>query len=230
MIEGLSSGVEEPGEMLLAGYFVAVPERLTGSGLPRAERLTSASDCLIDRIPDDGCWFGTAQEALAACLPLRLPVEARLYALLVPAEHVGGFVADIRAAGTDEPVLLAHLDGQGAGEAAREVAEDGHMLGWEVLGYDQGLLHTWLCNDLYEESRLHLGVDTDERGLLPDRQAALRVAAWANTRGDTKPVIWFPGALIEWDTPLESGLGPVTTETPAPPARQPWRGRILRHA
>jgi hypothetical protein len=149
-------------------------------------------------------------------------VEARLYALLVPCEHAGGFAADIRAARVDEPVLLAHLDGQGAGEAAREVAEGGHKLGWEVLGYDYGLLHTWLCNDLYEEGRIHLGVETDERGLLPDRQAALRVAAWANTRGDTKPVTWFPAALIEWDTPLDSGPGPVTTQTLALPARQPW--------
>ncbi|MEU3609512.1 hypothetical protein AB0E83_29335 [Streptomyces sp. NPDC035033] len=230
MTEGLPFDVDAPGEMLLAGYFVGVPERLTVAGLPRTERLTSASDCLIDRFPDDGCWFGTAQEALAACLPLQLPVEARLYALLVPSEHVGGFVADIRAAGTDEPVLLAHLDGQGAGEAARQVAEGGHGLGWEVLGYDHGRLHTWLCNDLYEEGRLHLGVDTDERGLLPDRQAALQVAAWANTRGDTKPVTWFPGALIEWDTPIESSLGPVTTENPAPPERQPWWGRILQRA
>ncbi|MEU3402192.1 hypothetical protein [Streptomyces filamentosus] len=227
MIEGLPSDVDVPGEMLLAGYFVAVPERPTVAGLPRTERLTSASDCLIGRFPDDGCWFGTAQEALAACLPLQLPVDARLYALLVPSEHVGGFVADIRAAETDEPVLLAHLNGQKPGKAAREVAEGGHKLGWEVLGYDCGLLHTWLCNDLYEEGRLHLGVDTDERGLLPDRQAALRVAAWANTRGDTKPVTWFPGALIEWDTPIESGLGPVTTEAPAPSAQQPWWGRIF---
>ncbi|MFF6835201.1 hypothetical protein ACFY84_25535 [Streptomyces sp. NPDC012438] len=222
MIEGPPSDVDVPGEMLLAGYFVAVPERLTVAGLPRTERLTSASDCLTNRFPDDGCWFGTAREALAACLPLQLPVEARLYALLVPSEHVGGFVADIRAAGTDEPVLLAHLAGQGAGEPAREVAEGGHELGWEVLGYDCGLLHTWLCNDLYEEGRLHLGVDTDERGLLPERQVALRVAAWANTRRDTKPVTWFPGALIEWDIPGESRLGSVTTEAPAPPARQPW--------
>ncbi|MFB7512696.1 hypothetical protein [Streptomyces sp. NPDC056144] len=162
---------------VLSGYFIAVPERLTGPGLPRTERLTSASECLIDRFPDDGRWFGTAQEALAA-------------------------------AGTDEPVLLAHLDGQGAGQAARQVAEGGHELGWEVLGYDCGLLHTWLCNDLYEEGRLHLGVDTDERGLLPDRQAALRVAAWANMHEDTKPVTWFPGALIEWDISVASHRGP----------------------
>ncbi|WP_223183753.1 MULTISPECIES: hypothetical protein [unclassified Streptomyces] len=214
MIEALPSDVDVPGEMLLAGYFVAVPERLTVSGLPRTERLTSASDCLIDRFPDDGCWFGTAQEALAACLPLQLPVDARLYALVVPSEHAGGFVTDIRAAGTDEPVLLAHLDGQGAGETAQEVAEGGQKLGWEVLGYDCGLLHTWLCNDLYEDGRLHLGVDTDERGLLPDRQTALRVAAWANSRRDTKPVTWFPGTLIEWDTPIKSGLDPAISKAP----------------
>ncbi|MCZ0983091.1 hypothetical protein O1L60_40175 [Streptomyces diastatochromogenes] len=103
----------------------------------------------------------------------------------------------------------------------QEAVGGGHELGWEVLGYDCGLLHTWLCNDLYQEGRLHLGVDTDERGLLPDGQAALRVAAWANTRGDAKPVTWFPGTLIEWDIPVESRLGLVTADTPAPPARQP---------
>ena len=95
------------------------------------------------------------------------------------------------------------------------MGEGGHELGWEVLGYDYGLLHSWLCNDLYDDGVLSLGVGTDERGLLPDRDTARRVAAWANARGDTKPVTWFPGALIE------SRLGPVTTETPAPSAPQP---------
>ncbi|QES09257.1 hypothetical protein DEJ44_28935 [Streptomyces venezuelae] len=66
-------------------------------------------------------------------------------------------------------------------------------------------------------------MDTDERGLLPNRQAALRVAARANTRGDTKPVTWFPGVLIEWDTPIQSGLSPDTTEAPAPLHSSPGR-------
>ncbi|MFD5922485.1 hypothetical protein ACFVYP_38050 [Kitasatospora sp. NPDC058201] len=217
-----------PDEILLAGYFVTAPERLAGSGMPRTERLITASECLSDRLSQDGCWFGTAREALAACLLFQVPAEARLYALLVPSEHVGGFVADIRAAGTDEPVLLAHLDGRGVGAAAaREMAEDGHELGWEVLGYDYGLLHSWLCNDLYDDGVLSLGVGVNERGLLPDRDTAQRVAAWANARGDTKPVTWFPGVLIEWDAPIESHLGPVVTET-APSAPQLWWRRILQ--
>ncbi|MFJ4681685.1 hypothetical protein [Kitasatospora sp. NPDC088783] len=228
MIEGVLSDVDVPAGMLLAGYFVAASERLAGSGTPCAERLVTASECLSDRLSQDGCWFATVREALAACLLFPVPAEARLCALLVPSEHVGGFVADIRAAGTDEPVLLAHLGGRGAGAtAAREMAENGNELGWEVLGYDYGLLHSWLCNDLYDDGVLSLGVGANEHGLLPDRDAAERVAAWANTRGDTKPVTWFPGALIEWDTPIESRPGPATIE-PEPSTTQPWWRRILQ--
>ncbi|WP_405021305.1 hypothetical protein OHV05_34760 [Kitasatospora sp. NBC_00070] len=227
MIDSLPPDVAVPGEMLLAGYFVAVPEPLNGSGLPRAAGLTTASGCLADRLPEDGCWFGTASEALEACLPVQVPATARLYALLVPADHVGGFVADMVAAGTDEPVLLAHLDRR-AGRPAREVAEGGRELGWEVLGYDIGMLHSWLCNNLYEDGVRELGVATDDdRGLLPDREAAVRVAAWANARGDTKPVTWFPAALVEWDTQVEGRTGPAVTETAVRRAAQPWWRRIF---
>jgi hypothetical protein len=230
MNEGPAADVDVPDGMLLAGYFVAMPEPLAGSGMPRAERLTTASDCLIDRLPRDDSWFGTAPEALAACASLHVPVQARLYALLLPREKVGGFVADIRAAGTDEPVLLAHLDGQDADRPARQLPGGGREVGWEVLGYDHGLLHSWLCNDLYKDGVLRLGVRTDQRGLLPDRHAALRVAAWANACGDTKPVTWFPGALIEWDTRIEGRPGPVTPEAPPLRAARPWWRRILQRA
>ncbi|MGV9269114.1 hypothetical protein ACWDRR_31115 [Kitasatospora sp. NPDC003701] len=213
------------GRPLLAGYFVAVPEALRGPGLPRVARLTTASDCLIDRVPQDDCWFATAQEALAACAPVRVPARARLYALLVPAGHATDLVADIRAAATYEPVLLANLDGPGSRAPAREVVEGGHGIGWEVLGYDHGLMHSWLCNDLYRGAVLGLGVDTDERGLLPDQDTAERVAAWANGLGDTKPVTWFPAALIEWDTPIESRFAPVATDPPPP--RTPWWHRLV---
>ncbi|MFF1870144.1 hypothetical protein [Kitasatospora herbaricolor] len=227
MIEGLPAGDGVPGEMLPAGYFVAVPESLNGSGLPRAAGLTTASDCLIDRLPEDGCWFGSASEALEACLALPVPAGARLYALLVPSDHVDGFTADILAAGTYEPVLLAHLDRR-IGGPVREVAEGGRELGWEVLGYDDGLLHSWLCNNLYEDGVRDLGVATDDdRGLLPDREAAVRVAAWANARGDTKPVTWFPAALVEWDTPIEGRTGPAAIEAPVRRAAQPWWRRIF---
>ncbi|MFJ8474459.1 hypothetical protein [Kitasatospora sp. NPDC094011] len=232
---------EEPGldnfggVPLLAGYFVAVPEPLVGEGLPRTQRLTTASDCLIDRLPEDGCWFDTAEQARAACAPLQVPGGARLYALLVPAGHVAGLVADVRAAATYEPVLLGRLDG-GAGGGDAEVAapavvaEGGDGIGWEVLGYDHGLLHSWLCNDLYRDAVRELGVETGERGLLPGPDAAERVAAWANARDDTKPVTWVPALLMEWDVPIESRFVPVVggPERPDQPPSQPWYHWLVR--
>ncbi|WP_405363350.1 hypothetical protein OG535_38355 [Kitasatospora sp. NBC_00085] len=239
-VSAAAAPVPAPGtaKPLLAGYFVAVPERMTGPGAPSgAERLTTASDCLIDRLPQDGCWFDTAQEALEACAPLRGLEEAYVYAMLVPADHTAGFVADIRAAATYEPVLLTHLDGRvgkedGHGDRTTipQLAEGGREIGWEVLGYDYGLLHTWLCNDLHQDAVRSLGVVTDERGLLPSRDAAERVAAWANTLGDTKPVTWFPAALIEWDIPVESRFVPITTGAPQLPPQQPWWDRLVRRA
>ncbi|MFF7452879.1 hypothetical protein [Kitasatospora sp. NPDC008115] len=213
------------GDPLLAGYFVAVPEALTGLGLP-LERLTTACDCLIDRLPDDGCWFDTPQEALAACATIQVPAEARLYALLIPAEHAAGFVADIRASVVDEPVLLAHLDRPADAGPAPEPAADGHEIGWEVLGYDDGALHSWLCNDLHQDAVRDLGVTTDDRGLLPSREPAERLAAWANARDDTKPVTWFPATLIEWDTPIESHFVPIVPEPPVP-TPVPWWERLF---
>ncbi|GAA3011316.1 hypothetical protein GCM10020229_23540 [Kitasatospora albolonga] len=225
MIKGVSAADGEPDAMVLAGYFVAVPASLNGSAVPRRPGLTTASDCLVDRLPEDGDWFAGPSEALAACRSVPVPEGARLHALLVPADHVDGFAADVVTAGTDEPVLLAHL-GRRTGLPAAEPA--GRELGWEVLGYDHGLLHTWLCNDLHGDGVRELGVTTDpDRVLLPDRESAVRVAAWANARTDTKPVTWFPAALVEWDTPIEGRPGPDPSEAPVPPVTPPWWRRIL---
>ncbi|MFB7475909.1 hypothetical protein [Kitasatospora sp. NPDC056184] len=213
------------GGPLLAGYFVAVPEPVTGAGL-RFERLTTACDCLIDRLPEDGCWFATPQEALDACATVPVPAAARLYALLIPAEHIAGVVSDIRAAGEYEPVLLAHLDPPAGAGAAPEPAAGGHELGWEVLGYDCGMIHSWLCNSLHQDAARELGVTADERGLLPSRQPAERLAAWANARDDTKPVTWFPAALVEWDAPVEGNGVPAAPADPAP-SPTPWWHRLL---
>lgn len=201
---------------LLAGYFVAVPESVADAGLPRAELLTTASACPIDQLPQDDCWFGTPAEALAACATVEVPADARLFALLVPGDHVYAFVTDIREAETHEPVLLGHLDGP---DPTPEPAEGGRALGWEVLGYDHGILHTWLCNSLHDDAVRDLGITTDNHGLLPDRTTATRVATWANARDDTKPVTWFPATLLTWDAPIESTFVPIAAPQPTPTAR-----------
>ncbi|PJN29179.1 hypothetical protein [Kitasatospora sp. CB02891] len=218
-----------PSDTLLAGWFVAVPERVTGGNLPPTERLTTASACLIDQLPEDDSWFATAEEARAACALLPIPAAARLYALLIPADHTAGFVADIRTSGMHEPALLSCLD-ENRSEPALQPTEGGTELGWEVIGYDMGWVHTWLCNDLYSDAVRELGVRTDDRGLLPDRHPAERLAAWANARNDTKPVTWVPARLVEWDTPLHGLPAPAAgaRNVPASPSR--LRGLVRRSA
>ncbi|MCP2314599.1 hypothetical protein [Kitasatospora paracochleata] len=100
-------------------------------------------------------------------------------------------------------MLLARLDRR-ARRPVREAAEDGARarLGGTRL-HDHGLLHSRLCNDLYEDGLLELGVETDERGLSPGREAAVRGAVRANARGDTEPVTWFRGS-----PPLRTPKGP----------------------
>ncbi|MFJ8039327.1 hypothetical protein ACIRBX_02280 [Kitasatospora sp. NPDC096147] len=225
MIEDLPAGDGEPDGLLLAGYFVAVPASSNGSAVPRRPGLTTASDCRAERLPEDGRWFASAPEALAACRLLPVPEGARLYALLVPSGHADGLTADIRADGTDEPVLLGNL-GRHCRVPAGELAEGGREIGWEVLSYDLGQVHTWLCNDLQQDGARELGVTTDpDRVLLPDREAAALVAAWANARGDT-PGTWYPAALIEWESPVV-GRESTGADAPTPVGSRPWWRRIF---
>ncbi|MFB7383891.1 hypothetical protein, partial [Kitasatospora purpeofusca] len=91
--------------------------------------------------------------------------------------------------------------------------------------YDQGILHTWLCNDLHDDAVRELGITTDNRGLLPDRTTADRLATWANARDDTEPVTWFPATLLTWDAPIETTFVPVVTARPTP-APAPWWQRL----
>ncbi|OKJ03283.1 hypothetical protein [Kitasatospora sp. CB01950] len=195
--------MEEAPHERLCCYFVAVPGPMTGPGLPRVERLTTASACLIDQLPADDTRFATPQDALTACAPL--PADARLYALLVPVAHLPAILADIHTGQAHEPVLLPRVtDPTPTGDDrahALATTPGGRELGWEVLGYDCGWLHSWLCNDLHHDAVRDLDIRTDARDLLPDHPTAARLATWANTRTDTKPVTWFPASLIEWDIP-----------------------------
>ncbi|PBC67355.1 hypothetical protein BX265_7944 [Streptomyces sp. TLI_235] len=115
----------------------------------------------------------------------------------------------------DDQVLADNLT------APQPLAGGAAPAGWEVLGYDLGLLPSWLCNDLYRDAVAELAVAVGERGLLRERAEAEAVAAWANARTDTKPVTWFAAAVVEWS----DRVGRPTTEPP-PPAdrdrRRPW--------
>ncbi|MFG2823783.1 hypothetical protein ACGFX4_30705 [Kitasatospora sp. NPDC048365] len=209
------------GEPVVLGYLVATPDETSGDGLPKGVLLTSASDCLGERVPEDGCWFGSPEQAREACAMVDVPPAARVTALRAAPADAEVLAREIRAARTHEPVLHALL------YEPPPLADGGEALGWEVLGYDCGLLHSWLCNDLYRDAVAELGVEVTSRGLLADRAAAERLAGWANARTDTKPVVWFAAELIEWPEPIESRFVPVTVAVPAAEPVTPWWRRLL---
>ncbi|MFI5533946.1 hypothetical protein ACIA8O_35955 [Kitasatospora sp. NPDC051853] len=175
-------------ELVVAGYLVVRPEKLTGGFLPQTDALVSASACLIDQLPEDDHWFATAAEAGTA---LTEP-GARVLTVLVTSGRAARLAAEIRESQVYEPVLLPTL------ESPRPLADGGTVLGWEVVGYDLGNLHTWLCRDLHRDAVAELGVRTGPEGLLPSQADAEQVAAWAIARGDTEPVVWFAAALVGW--------------------------------
>ncbi len=205
------------GTPLAAGYLVVEPEQLSDNALPDVERLISVSDCLADRLPGDGFWFTSREAALEACSRIRVTEHARMLALLLPADRIAQLTADIEWFGEPERELLDSL------AAARPLADGSTPIGWEVLGYDCGLLHTWLCEGLYEDAAAELGVQCGPRGLLASQADAERVAQWANALPDRRPTNWMAGAVVEWDTPIESAFVPIVPE----PQPVSWWQRVL---
>ncbi|BFV60441.1 hypothetical protein KCMC57_up55450 [Kitasatospora sp. CMC57] len=227
---GRPSGARRSGprkdELRVAGYLVVEPglpavpqspedraELPEDARLPGVERLVSAADCLVDHLPADGCWFPSREAALAACASIRVAPDARLLAMLLPDDCATELAAEIRASAFADPDLLKNL------HTPPVPVEGGTRLGWEVLGYELGGLHTWLCSDLHHQAVAELDVRIGPFGLLAERADAERVADWANTRDDTAPVTWFPAALVEWDEPVVGTAAPA-----AKPSRAPrWR-------
>lgn len=128
---------------VLAGY-VAAPawEPPAQWGLP-AEAVT-VSDCLTDVVTaPDGQWFTTAE---AARQRTGLPV----YAIGMP-----GSAAEALHNVYEAPLLAT------PGLFPDELT----VLGHEVLGYDDGTWHSWLCNDLAGDAA-KLGVRPGPHGLL----------------------------------------------------------------
>jgi hypothetical protein len=58
----------------------------------------------------------------------------------------------------------------------------GQVLGFEVLGFDQGQLHTWLCYGLHKDAAEDLGVFPHERGLVSTLAEARLIADTAIIR------------------------------------------------
>lgn len=74
----------------------------------------------------------------------------------------------------------------------------GIIQGFEVLGFEHGRFHSWLCYGLLEEAVDKLGIRADDHGLLATLLEARQVTGNRGTHdGTPEDVTWFPALITE---------------------------------
>lgn len=190
-------------DYVLAGYRVApryVREEWQDSSLPKGE-LVSMSGCVVDVLYTDphewDDWFGSPGAAERA---------------RVQSGRSGSHVLGVGFAVPDVPEVTADITDSGSEAAAgtllerlarREPAADGEPLGFELVGYECGLWHTWTCiGGLVREVYDATGVRPGEWGLVQDEQDARRAAAWLTESGAGEPKVFYWVAAKLVDVPV----------------------------
>lgn len=186
----------------LAGYRVAsrdVRQDWQDDSLPDTE-LVSMSSCvadLLDAGPD--CWDDWFDDAESARRERAREVRADLHVL-----GVGFAVPDL-------PELLTDITASGWERAAgslperltrREPAPGGRVLGFELVGYDSGIWHTWTClGGLVRDVGRATGVRPGNWGLIQDEQQARLAADWLTESGLGDPKVFFWAAAMVVEVP-----------------------------
>ena len=73
-------------------------------------------------------------------------------------------------------------------------------IGCEVLGFDSGLFHSYLCNGLERDFSQQYNFSLNSRGLIYTLEEADRYSNYCNELGETiESVLWFPWAIFEYE-------------------------------
>lgn len=77
--------------------------------------------------------------------------------------------------------------------------EGGTPQGFEVVSYEYGLEHSWLCNSLERDVHEQFGSEPNGRGLLDTFEEAATVADYVN-RDDVgaEPGLWLPWLVVQY--------------------------------
>jgi len=79
------------------------------------------------------------------------------------------------------------------------VPAPGQELGWEVLCYDHGSFHSWLCNRLEDDAEKRFGIIPNARGFIDRYEEALKVAAECTEHAN--PGVWSPWMITHYELP-----------------------------
>ncbi|MFG3643001.1 hypothetical protein ACGF3C_22330 [Micromonospora sp. NPDC047762] len=195
---------------ILAGFVAGFPwnpaEQDWTADLPRA--VPTVSDCLADLFPAERGiepwlqpliepWYRSLQQAADAVR--HRPSDSRTAHVLSTSVTVT--VATELAAMVE--MWIGDLPHPIRTNLAQPVAAPpGRTLGFEVLGFDTGRFHSWLCYRLDTQARDKLGIRTGDAALLTSLDDAQRVADMANNNhgthdGTPEDVSWFPALITE---------------------------------
>ncbi len=149
--------------------------------------LISASHCLSPDNEQASCFVVADPSALSDVAP----PGSRVLAIALSASDCETLRSDIDP-GFDEcdRVLLTALE---KGDDIR-----GTTIGYDVLGYDNGQIHSWLCNGLEVDMYKRFGVLVGSTGLFPDLRQARIVSTYATgIAEETDAAVWLPCALLD---------------------------------
>lgn len=77
--------------------------------------------------------------------------------------------------------------------------KDSKMMGYEVLGFEYGSFHSYLCNGLEKDFDEHFKFTLNQNGFLPSLEDASRYCDYSNDEDlGTEPVLWLPWAIFEY--------------------------------
>lgn len=137
----------------------------------------------------------SAQDFLNRFL-IQLP-GIRIISIGLPERYKSDFLEDIELFSSKNPepygvekMLLQHHPPEKDG--AKKV-------GYEVLGFDSGSFHSYLCNGLESDFRQHFNFSPNRYGLIDSIEEADRYSDYCNelSEEETESVLWLPWAIFE---------------------------------
>ena len=77
--------------------------------------------------------------------------------------------------------------------------KDSKFMGYEILGYEFGAFHSYLCNGLEKDFNEHFKFRLNKNGFIPSPEDAARYCEYSNGEDvGTEPVLWLPWAIYEY--------------------------------
>ncbi|WP_214803385.1 hypothetical protein [Exiguobacterium sp. s194] len=120
-------------------------------------------------------------------------IELDIIELGLPESYVADFLAEgdkgesLERYGVERFILRHELE-----------APTGQFLGYEMLGYENGMFHSYLCNGLEKDLAEQFFFKLNKHGFVSTLEEAERYCTYSNQENvGTEPVLWLPWAIYE---------------------------------